>query len=113
MQVHQAVLTSGSPGYPSIFFIDVGQGPPICKVPREGVCHKVERRIMVQLPRRRSNGIWNYPSLAEEIKGSGLKDMEVYIGRKQNMVAKYISTRTILYLCLEEDILPEAREAMR
>ena len=32
----KAVLTSGSPGDPTIFFIDVGQEPPNCEEPGKG-----------------------------------------------------------------------------
>ena len=30
----------------------------------------------------------------------GLQEVETYVSRRQNMVAKFIATRTIIYLCL-------------
>ena len=47
--------------------------------------------------------------LAEAMQKSGLEDMEVYIGRRNNTVAQYISTMPILDLLMEAERLSGER----
>ena len=43
----------------------------------------------------------------------GLEEIGVYIARRQNMVAQYISTRNIIDLCLEAERNPGMRLSRR
>ena len=44
-----------------------------------------------------------YPNLGGEgaMRDVGLEEVEVYIARRKNIVAHYITTWPILYLCIE------------
>ena len=55
---------------------------------------------MVQLPWRQANGSWHYPLLVESMREAGLEGMGVYIDRRKNNVAQFITTRYILELCM-------------
>ena len=46
-------------------------------------------------------------------KGYGLGESDVYIRRRHNAVAQFISTKTIMDLCLEVERQPVARVAKR
>ena len=98
-------LNSGSPGESAIWVGDVGREgrDPLHGANPGGFHHRVARRITGISPQRQTDGIWNYFLLEEDMWGAGLEDMEVYIGRQQNTVAKYITTRPIMDLCLEEE----------
>ena len=48
---------------------------------------------------RRGEGRWEYPPLVADMDEAGLEEIGVYVTRTQNMVAQYIATRPILYLC--------------
>ena len=60
-------------------------------------------------PERQLNGTWVYPCIGAALAMVGLEEIWVYIACCQNMVAQYISTRTIMDLCLEA----ERRTGMR
>ena len=47
--------------------------------------------------------MWVYPPLAEEVAETGLKEVEIYVDRRQKTVAQYIMTRPIMYLFLEAE----------
>ena len=44
---------------------------------------------------------------------AGLQEVENYVSRRQNTVAKYIATRPIMELCLTAKRRPGSRSAMR
>ena len=108
----RAALPSGSTGETSIWVGDVGRDPPHVKEPG-GVTHRVVRRIKGQTPRHRANGSWNYPPLVEVMQEAWLEEMWVYIGRRHNMVAQYISTRPILNPFPEAERSPGERVTKR
>ena len=60
---------------------------------------RVARRITGENPRQRTDGIWDYPPLAEALGEAGLGGIRKSVTRRQNMVAQYIATRPILDLC--------------
>ena len=57
------------------------------------------RRLIGRQPRRDRDGRWFYPSLAGEMKEVGIVRIWTSILRRQNTVAQFIATRTILGLC--------------
>ena len=48
--------------------------------------HRVAQRITGKKPMIRGGGIWEYPSLEEEMVESGFKGIGTYVTRRQNMV---------------------------
>ena len=60
---------------------------------------RVARNIMGRQPRRKKDGRWEYPPLADALWGAGMVGIRTSITQRQNMVAQYISTRIILDLC--------------
>ena len=67
------------------------------------------RRITGKQPRRKTDGSWDYPPLAEALGEEGLEGMRKSITRRQNTVAQYIATRPILDLCDQATRRPGAR----
>ena len=61
--------------------------------------HRVARRLTRRQPRRRRDGIWEYPPLEEAMLETGFEGIRTYITSNQNTVAQYIMTRPILDLC--------------
>ena len=59
--------------------------------------------------------IWRLvlPLLEDEMVEAGLKEVETYVYRRQNTVAQYIATRTIMEMCLAEKRRPGPRVSMR
>ena len=74
-----------------------------------GFHHWVLRSILGKLPKRRTDGGWEYPPIAEALREAGIKDLEVYIRRRQNTVAQFISIQTIIYFCLKAERCPGDR----
>ena len=60
---------------------------------------RVTRRITGKQPRQRTDGIWDYPHLAEALGEAGLEGIRTLVTRRQKTVAQYITTQTILELC--------------
>ena len=60
--------------------------------------HRVAQRLTGRKLRRRGEGRWKYPPLAAAMEEAGFGEIGVYITRRQNMVAQYISTQKILDL---------------
>ena len=60
---------------------------------------RVARRITGKHPRRRTDGSWDYPPLAEALGEAGLEGLRKSTTRRQNTVAQYIATRTVMGLC--------------
>ena len=61
--------------------------------------HRVARRITGKQPRRRADGIWEYPPLSEAMGEAGFEGIRKSSTWRQNTVAQYIAMRPILYLC--------------
>ena len=61
--------------------------------------HGAARRITGRLTRSGWDGKWFYPSLVGAMKEAGFTDVRTSINIRQNTVAQYIATRTILDLC--------------
>ena len=60
-------------------------------------------------PRRWTDGIWEYPHLAEALKGAGFEGIRKLVTRRQNTVAQYIAMRPILDLCERSTRQPGVR----
>ena len=52
-----------------------------------GFQNSVYQCITVRQPQRRLDGIWNYHSLEEAMRGAGLEEVKAYVLRKNNLVA--------------------------
>ena len=76
-----------------------------------GFHHQVVQRITGKLPKQQTDGGWEYPPIADVLREVRIKDLEVYIGQRQNMVVQFITTHTIMDLCLEVERHPGARIA--
>ena len=61
--------------------------------------HGSMREITGRQPRRRGDGLWEYPPLKEAMIEAGFEGIRQSITRRQNTVAQYIATRLILDLC--------------
>ena len=60
---------------------------------------RVARKIAGRQLRRRKYGSWFYPPLAGVMKETGMVGIRTPIPRRQNTVAQFIATRSILDLC--------------
>ena len=69
--------------------------------------YKVARKLTGKQPRRKKDGIWEYPPLAEALGEAGLEGIRKSITRRQNMVTQYIATRPILDLCERFEVVHE------
>ena len=74
---------------------------------------QVVRRLTGQLLRRETDGMWKYTSAAAAREAEVFLKMEAYARQRQNMVAHYIATQSLLDLCegLERD--PGAQVGMQ
>ena len=70
---------------------------------------RVARRLTGNQPRRRTDGSWDYPPLAETLGEAGLEGIRKLATRRHNTVAQYIATRPILDLCERDTRRPGAR----
>ena len=61
--------------------------------------HRVARRITRKKPMRRDEGGSEYPPLTAAMDEVGFNETRIYIIKSQDMIAQYIVTRPILYLC--------------
>ena len=61
--------------------------------------NRVAQQIMGKKKHLRLSRIWNYPYLEKEIREAGLAEVEVYVLRRPNTAAQYITNRPILDLC--------------
>ena len=57
-------------------------------------------------PKRDMAGRWEYPPLYAEMAAVVIDEVEKYVLRHQNTIAQYITTRTILEVCLVEEHHP-------
>ena len=70
-------------------------------------------RLKGRLPRRTPEGRCRYTSVVAAREEEGFLTMEDYIRRRQNTVAQYITTRSVLDLCEGSERDPGARVGMR
>ena len=61
--------------------------------------HRVTRHLTGRQPRRWGDGRWEYSPLEEAMVESGFEEIRKSFTRRQNIIAQYIATRPILYLC--------------
>ena len=74
---------------------------------------QVARRLMRQLTRRKMYGKCIYTSAeAAAREAAGFLAMEEYVRRRQNTVAQYIATQSLLDLCEGSERDPGARVGM-
>ena len=73
---------------------------------------QVTRRLMGQLPRRTMGRKWRYTSAAAAREEGGVLTMEEYVRWRQNTVAQYIATQSLLDLCEGSERAPGARVGM-
>ena len=57
-------------------------------------------------PKHQRYGTWVYKPIGAALEMVGLEEIEVYIARRHNTVARYIATRPIMDLCLAEERKP-------
>ena len=57
------------------------------------------QRLTGRLPRKKPDGKWKYTSAAAAREEVGFQTMKEYIRQRQNTVAQYIATESLLYLC--------------
>ena len=74
---------------------------------------RVARRITGKHTRQRNYGSWDYPPLAEALGEAGIKGISKSATRRQNKVAQYIATQTILDLCERANRRPGERVSRR
>ena len=65
-----------------------------------GFHHSVSHRLTGQQPWRGREGGWVYPILEEAMAEARVQEVETYVYRHQKTVVQFISTRTIMNLCL-------------
>ena len=79
-----------------------------------GFQDQVARRLTGRLLRQKTDGKWEYTSAAAAAREeAGFQTMQEYIRRRQNTVAQYIATRSMLDLCEGSEKAPGARVGMR
>ena len=66
-----------------------------------------------QLPRRKTAVTWRYTSATAARGVTGFLTMEEYVRWRQNTVAHYIATRSLLDLCEGLERAPRAQVGMR
>ena len=79
---------------------------PLIGINLGGFHHQVVRRLTGRQLKRRLDGTWDHPPLADAMKDAGIKEVETYTIRIQNTVAKFIMTSPIMDLCLEAARIP-------
>ena len=61
------------------------------------------RWLIRRLPRRQIDRKWEYTSAAAARDKAGFEAMEEYIQRRQNTVAEFIATQSLMGLCEETE----------
>ena len=79
----------------------MGGDPPHGSGPGRGVQHRVDRRFTGRQPRRLLGGSWEYPPLEEAMQEAEFCEVEAYVPRRKNTVAKYIVMQLVLDICKE------------
>ena len=65
------------------------------------------------VPKRQQDGTWVYTPIGSVLEMVGLEDIGVSIARRQNTVAQYIATHTIMEFCLAAERKPGLRLSRR
>ena len=78
-----------------------------------GFYHRVAWRMAGMGPKCHRYRTWVYPSIGAELVMVVLDYIGVYIARRQNMVAQYIATHTIMDSCLAAERKPVMRLSRR
>ena len=78
-----------------------------------GFQYQVARRMAGRLPRRKPDRKWTYTSAATSREDSRFQTMEEYILRRNNMVAPYIDTRSLLDMSEGSERAPGVRLGMQ
>ena len=78
-----------------------------------GFHHRVASKLTGRQLRRGQDSGWVYTPLEYMMAGAGLQEMEIYISRRHNTVAKFLATRTIMDLCLAAQRRPGSRLSKR
>ena len=71
--------------------------------------NRVAQRLTGRQPRRQGDGSWVYLPLPEEMGEAGFEGITKSVTRRQNTVAYYIATRTIMDLCERSTRRPGVR----
>ena len=61
------------------------------------------RRMTGMMPKRKSDGTWEYPDSAEVLKAACLHTVEDYITVRRRTVMKYVVERPIYKFCREAE----------
>ena len=75
--------------------------------------HRVSNKLTERQPRKGRGRGWVYPPPEDAMAEAGLQEVETYASRSQNIVAQYIETRDIMYLCLAAKRRPGKISEMR
>ena len=94
------VLKYSGAGSPPIWVGEIGNDPLHGHGPGE-FQHRVSMRIIRKQTKRRVYGSWEYPPPETEMEEAGFEEMGAYVPKRQNIVAQYIETRSVLELCEE------------
>ena len=78
-----------------------------------GFHHRVARRLTGRQPRKGRNRVLVYPPMEYIMAEAGFQEAETYFYRFQNTMAQYITTRTIMDLCMAAERRPGPRVFMR
>ena len=91
MELVQAVMLYGSETW--VMTLNIGRV-------WGGFHYRVAHSMTGRKPRRVRDGGWEYTPLEEAMAEAGLQEVDTYVSRHQNTVAKFIATRPIMDLCL-------------
>ena len=78
-----------------------------------GFHHRVDLRLTGRQPWKGRDRGWVYPPMEDVMAEAGFQELETYVSRHHNTSAQYISTTTIIDLCLAAIWRPGVRVAMR
>ena len=86
--------------------------PPHKQGPGGGFQTQVARCLTGRLPRRTQDRRWRYTLAASAREEAGFLTVKEFIRRRQNTVAQYIATQSLLDLCEGSERAPGARVGM-
>ena len=69
----------------------------------EGFHHQASRRISVMMAQCIMRGEWEWPSVSDALKTSGLWTIKEYIHRRQATILAHLDCRTIYEMCTGEE----------
>ena len=74
-----------------------------------GFHHRVDHRLTGRKPWQGRDRVWVYPLLEEAMEEVGLQEVDTYTSHWQKTVVHFITTRTIMDLCLAAERRPGPR----